>query len=63
MCPAYASGPIGVSDHKSIQPMAARDAQVGYDQLHHFIATGTWDAAPLERTLLARADEMVGGDG
>ena len=40
--------------------MAARDGEVGYDQLHHFIASGLWDAAPLEKALLAEADGMVG---
>jgi len=39
-----------------------RDDQVGYDQLHHFIADGVWDAAPLAEVLLAQADTMVGGD-
>jgi SRSO17 transposase len=63
MCPAYVAGLIGVGDRKSVQPMAARDGQVGYDQLHHFIADGVWDAAPLEEVLLAQADRMVGGDG
>jgi len=41
--------------------MAARDGDVGYDQLHHFIASGVWDAAPLEKALLVEADRMVGG--
>jgi hypothetical protein len=41
--------------------MAARNDDVGYDQLHHFIADGVWDAAPLEKVLLAEADRMVGG--
>jgi SRSO17 transposase len=61
MCPAYVAGLIGAGDRKSVQPMAARDSGVGYDQLHHFIASGAWDAAPLERVLLAEADRMVGG--
>src|SRR5947209_2515069 len=62
MCPAYVAGLIGAGDRKSVQPMAARDGEVGYDQLHHFIASGAWDAAPLEQALLAEADRMVGGD-
>lgn len=62
MCPAYVAGLIGSGDRKSIQPTAARDGQVGYDQLHHFIASGVWDAAPLENVLLAEADKMVGSD-
>ena len=61
MCPAYVAGLIGAGDRKSVQPMAARDGGVGYDQLHHFIASGAWDAAPLEKVLLAEADRMVGG--
>ena len=62
MCPAYVAGLIGAGDRKSIQPMAARDGQVGYDQLHHFITSGVWNAAPLEKVLLAEADKMVGSD-
>jgi len=62
MCPVYVAGLIGDGDRKSVQPMAARDGEVGYDQLHHFIASGVWDAAPLEKVLLAEADRMVGGD-
>jgi SRSO17 transposase len=61
MCPAYVAGLIGAGDRKSVQPMAARDGDVGYDQLHHFIASGVWDAAPLEKALLIEADKMVGG--
>jgi len=61
MCPVYVAGLIGAGDRKSVQPMAARDGDVGYDQLHHFIASGLWDAAPLEKALLAEADRMVGG--
>jgi len=61
MCPAYVAGLIGAGDRKSIQPMAARDGGVGYDQLHHFIASGVWNAAPLEKALLTEADRMVGG--
>ncbi len=61
VCPVYIAGLIGPGDRKSIQPMAARDGDVGYDQLHHFIASGVWDAAPLEKALLVQADKMVGG--
>ena len=61
MCPVYVAGLIGGGDRKSVQPMAARDGEVGYDQLHHFIASGVWDAAPIEKALLAEADKMVGG--
>ena len=61
ICPAYVAGLIGAGDRKSVQPMAARDGEVGYDQLHHFIASGVWDAAPIEKALLSEADRMVGG--
>jgi SRSO17 transposase len=61
MCPLYVAGLIGPGDRKSVQPMAARLAPGGYDQLHHFIADGVWDAAPLESELLVQADRLVGG--
>jgi SRSO17 transposase len=61
MCPLYVSGLIGPGDRKSIQPMAERLAVGEYDQLHHFIAAGIWDAAPLETELLVQADRLVGG--
>ena len=61
MCPLYLAGLIGPGDRKSVQPMAARLAPGDYDQLHHFIADGVWDAAPLESELLIQADRLVGG--
>jgi SRSO17 transposase len=62
MCPAYVAGLIGPGDRKSVQPMAARDAGVSYDQLHHFVASSVWDAAPLEAALLDEAGRQVGGN-
>jgi SRSO17 transposase len=61
MCPLYVSGLIGPGDRKSIQPMAERLALGDYDQLHHFIAAGVWDAGPVETELLVQADKLVGG--
>jgi SRSO17 transposase len=61
MCPLYLAGLIGPGDRKSVQPMAERFAPGDYDQLHHFVAAGVWDAAPLERELLVQADKLVGG--
>jgi SRSO17 transposase len=52
----------GTGDRKSVQPMAARDGAVSYDQLHHFISDGVWDSTPLEAALLAAADRLVGGE-
>lgn len=61
MCPLYVAGLIGLGDRKSVQPMAARQDGINYDQLHHFIAAGIWDEKPLEQALLAEADRLVGG--
>jgi SRSO17 transposase len=62
MCPLYIAGLIGPGDRKSVQPMAARADEVGYDQLHHFVAAGVWDSAPLEKALLKEADRLVGDE-
>jgi SRSO17 transposase len=62
MCPLYVAGLIGPGDRKSVQPMATRFAPGDYDQLHHFIAAGVWDAAPLETELLVQADRLLGGE-
>ncbi len=62
ICPLYVAGLIGPGDRKSVQPMAERLAPGEYDRLHHFVATGVWDAAPLEAELLMQADRLVGGD-
>ena len=61
MCPLYVAGLIGPGDRKSVAPIAERFAPGGYDRLHHFVAAGVWDAAPLETELLVQADELVGG--
>ena len=60
LCPAYIAGLIGPGDRKSVQPMAARDGEFGYDQLHHFVADGVWESGPLEAILLKEADRLVG---
>jgi SRSO17 transposase len=61
MCPLYVAGLIGPGERKSLQPMAARVAPADYDQLHHFVAVGLWDEAPLEAELLTQANRLVGG--
>src|SRR5499425_3383703 len=61
MCPLYVAGLIGPGDRKSVAPIAERFAPGDYDQLHHFVAAGVWDAAPLETELLIQADKLVGG--
>jgi SRSO17 transposase len=62
MCPLYIAGLIGPGDRKSVQPMAERLAPGEYDRLHHFVAAGVWNAAPLEAELLVQANRLVGGD-
>src|SRR2546430_11978286 len=47
-------------DRKSVQPMAKRLVLGEYDQLHHFIAAGDWEASPVETELLVQADRLVG---
>ena len=44
---------------KPIRPVALT-GWVPYDQLHHFIAAGVWDAKPSETELLVQADKLVG---
>ena len=61
MCPLYVAGLIGPGDRKSVGPMAERLAPGDYDQLHHFVSSGVWDAAPLEEELAQQADALVGG--
>jgi SRSO17 transposase len=61
MCPLYVSELIGPGDRKSVQPMAERVALGDYDQLHHFVSAGVWDAGPVETELLVQADKLVGG--
>ena len=61
MCPLYVAGLIGPGDRKSVGPMAERLAPGDYDQLHHFVSSGVWDAAPLEEELARQADALVGG--
>src|SRR2546430_960485 len=55
MCPLYVAGLIGPGDRKSVQPMAERLAPGDYDQLHHFVAAGVWDAGVRFGCVLADA--------
>ena len=61
MCPLYVAGLIGPGDRKSVEPMASRWAPGDYDQLHHFIASGVRNEAPLEEELAIQADKLIGG--
>jgi SRSO17 transposase len=59
--PAYVAGLLGPSARKSIEPMAALVADGDYDQLHHFVTTRAWDAAPLQQVLIRQATRQLGG--
>ena len=60
MCPLYVADLIGPGERKRLQPVAAWVARACYDQLHHFVAVGPWDEAPLDAELLAQANRLVG---
>ena len=59
--PAYLRGLLGPGERKSLQPMATGLGLRGHDQLQHFVASTTWDDAPLRRLLVGKADALVGG--
>jgi len=59
--PVYLRGLLGPGDRKSVQPIASRVAEDDFWQLHHFVSTSAWDAAPLEEQLAKHANELVGG--
>ena len=59
--PVYVRGLLGPGERKSVQPMAARVAPADCDQLHHFINSPAWRAAPLEAVLAREADRLLGG--
>jgi SRSO17 transposase len=60
--PVYLRGLLAPGDRKSVEPLAARVAPDDLEQVHHFIATSTWDTSPVEDVLAAKADALVGGD-
>src|SRR5215213_6930766 len=59
--PFYLKGLILPGERKSVEPMAARVAPGDTQQLHHFVSTSPWAAAPLEDELVKTADRLVGG--
>src|SRR5918997_5160214 len=59
--PVYLKGLILPGERKSIEPMAARVAPGDFQQLHHFVSTSPWAAAPLEDELVKAAGRLVGG--
>ena len=59
--PLYRRGPLGPSERKSLQPMAACLGLGGPDQLQHIIASPAWDDTPLWRVPAAQAGRLIGG--
>ena len=59
--PFYLKGLILPGERKSVEPMAARVAPGDVQQLHHFVSTSPWMAAPLEGELVRTAERLVGG--
>jgi SRSO17 transposase len=60
--PLYILGLLLPGERKSMHPISARVAPKDAEQIHHFVATSPWDAAPLEEVLCRKADEMLGGE-
>src|SRR4051794_41910977 len=57
----YLKGLILPGERKSVEPLAARVAPGGTEQLHHFIGGSPWATGPLEAVLAEEADALVGG--
>ena len=58
--PVYLEGLLRPGRRKSVEPMAERVAPGEVQQLHNFVSTSRWDVAPVEKVLIAKANEMVG---
>jgi SRSO17 transposase len=59
--PVYLRGLILPGERKSIEPIVDRVAPDEKEQIHHFVATSTWDTAPIEVVHADRCNELVGG--
>jgi SRSO17 transposase len=60
--PVYLRGLIAPGERKSVEPMARRQCPGDKEQLHHFVATSSWDPSALHRVLLDKAEGLVGGE-
>ncbi len=60
--PLYLLGLLLPGERKSIQPISARTAPSDGEQVHHFVATSSWDTAPVEAVLCEKADALIGGE-
>src|SRR5579863_51590 len=59
--PVYVRGLLLPGERKSIEPIVGRVAPDEKEQIHHFVATSTWDTAPIEIVHADRCNELVGG--
>ena len=59
--PVYLEGLMRPGRRKSVEPMAGRVAPGEVQQLHHFVSTSRWDIEPVQKVLVLKANEMVGG--
>jgi len=57
----YIRGLFGRTERKNVQPMAVELTPDDYEQLHNFIASRSWESAPLETVLASKADTLTGG--
>ena len=60
--PLYIMGLLLPGERKSMQPLSSRVAPDDVQQIHHFVATSSWDTAPLEEVLCQKVDRLLGGD-
>lgn len=60
--PLYVMGLLLPGDRKSMQPISARVAPGDQEQIHHFVATSTWDTAPVEEVLCQKVHSLLGGE-
>src|SRR5471030_422428 len=60
--PLYVLGLLLPGERKSMQPISSRVAPKDVEQVHHFVATSSWDTAPVEEVLCEKLDAMLGGD-
>lgn len=61
--PRYVEGLLGSVERKNLERLADQVALGDYDQLHHFLTTTAWNAAPLLTVLAEQAQRLVGGPG
>jgi SRSO17 transposase len=58
----YIIGLLLPGERKSMQPISQRVAPDEVEQIHHFVATSSWDTGPVESVLCRKADAMLGGN-